>query len=244
MRPRLSVAGVAGGEVVVGFDLAHGEGPREGLLVRGWLALEALEAFESGGVVTLAFAVEAVGQAGGLSAAGGASTARVTALSHVAADADLTADDLAAVTPHQRAAAYGLVTSPRGLLLTELSDLTNAPGRWTLPGGGIDLGESPVEAFTREVWEETGQVVSEVRLLDVVSSHWIGRAPCGRVEDFHAVRIIFAAECPQPSDPVVHDLGGSTSDAAWVAWPDVASVDVVRSFAALVDAEAAQRPQP
>ncbi len=230
MSLRLSVAGVSGGEVVVAFDLTHGEAPHEGLLHRGWLVVEALDAVEAAGVVTLVFAVENAGAARG-----------VTASIRVASDADLTTEELSAAMPHQRAAAYGLVTSTRGLLLTELSALTNAAGRWTLPGGGIDPGESPVDAFAREVWEETGQVVGDVRLLDVVSSHWIGRAPSGRVEDFHAVRIVFGGVCLEPSDPVVHDLGGSTSDAAWVAWADVAAVPVVDPFAGLVSAEAAQR---
>lgn len=34
---------------------------------------------------------------------------------------------------------------------------------WVLPGGGIDLGESPEEAVIREVWEETGLRVNVCR---------------------------------------------------------------------------------
>ncbi len=116
----------------------------------------------------------------------------------------------------QRVAAYAVVTSVRGILLTEFSDRTNAPGRWGLPGGGLDPGEAPDEAVLREIWEETGQRVSGITLVRLQSSHWVGRAPRGILEDFHALRVIYTADCRKPVDPVVHDIGGTTSDARWV----------------------------
>lgn len=36
---------------------------------------------------------------------------------------------------------------------------------WTLPGGGIDPGETPEDAVRREVFEEVGLVVKEARYL-------------------------------------------------------------------------------
>lgn len=41
------------------------------------------------------------------------------------------------------------------------------PDRWSLPGGGIDLGERADEAAVREAREETGVAVAAVRLLGV-----------------------------------------------------------------------------
>lgn len=32
-------------------------------------------------------------------------------------------------------------------------------GRWVLPGGGMEPGETPADCVVREVWEETGLVV-------------------------------------------------------------------------------------
>lgn len=123
----------------------------------------------------------------------------------------------------QRVAAYGIVLSERGLLATQFSELTAVPGLWGLPGGGIKRDESPARALLREVMEESGQRVQIEQLLDVQTDHWIGRSPSRVVENFHAVRIIYAAVCTTPTDPVVNDIGGTTAAATWMSpetWED------------------------
>ena len=52
------------------------------------------------------------------------------------------------------------------ILLTRRTD----NGRWCLPGGGMDAGESLEECCVREVWEETGLTVRVVRLLGIYST--------------------------------------------------------------------------
>lgn len=52
-----------------------------------------------------------------------------------------------------RTGAYAILPSTEGLLLTHQS--SPAP-EIQLPGGGVDPGESPVQALIREVYEETG----------------------------------------------------------------------------------------
>jgi 8-oxo-dGTP pyrophosphatase MutT (NUDIX family) len=116
----------------------------------------------------------------------------------------------------QRFAAYAIVTSSRGLLATEYSARTAVSGRWGMPGGGIDDGEQPVDAVLREVAEETDQEVELGDLVVVQTSHWIGHSPRGTLEDFQAVRLIYRASCPRPTEPRVLDLGGTTESALWV----------------------------
>lgn len=52
------------------------------------------------------------------------------------------------------------------VLLTQRTD----NGRWCLPGGGMESGESAAEACEREVWEETSLTVRVTRLIGVYSN--------------------------------------------------------------------------
>jgi len=120
--------------------------------------------------------------------------------------------------PYQRLSTYavvtGLVDGTLCVLLTSFSDPRSR--LWGLPGGGMDEGEDPLQAVHREVWEETGQHIDVTSAHCVDTDHWVGRAPNGRFEDYHPVRMVYAARCPHPTEPVVHDVGGSTASARWV----------------------------
>ncbi len=213
----LWVVGRRDGVEMVRFRLAHGEDPEAGLLSRGFVpgpvddVLGQAEPHE----VCIVYPVEARDgiphgpprvlppQDPGL----------------VAAPGELT-------VTYQRVAAYAVVVSSRGVLLSQASAQTNAPGTWGLCGGGVDPGELPEEGLHREVWEETAQRIRVTGLTDVSTRHWVGRAPSGRLEDFHAVRIIYRATCPEPTDPVVLDDGGTTAASAWVPVGEVAAMDL------------------
>jgi ADP-ribose pyrophosphatase YjhB (NUDIX family) len=131
-------------------------------------------------------------------------------------DAGLVLGDQVRPAVRQRFAAYAVVTSRRGLLATEYSGRTAVTGRWGMPGGGLDDHEPPTSAVLREVAEETSQEIILGELIKVQTSHWVGRSPYGTIEDFHAVRLIYRASCPHPTDPVVQDQGGTTESARWV----------------------------
>jgi 8-oxo-dGTP diphosphatase len=179
------------GTEVVRLVLGHGDDPTALLAEHGWEVRRARDVTSHTvgmHVLTISFEVE--------SRPASASDRRVG----TRRDLDLVVSEGEVPEPHQRVAAYAFVTSSRGVLMTQFSDRTNAEGRWGLPGGGIDGGEAPELAVVRETWEETGQVIEVTDLAQIRTSHWIGRAPTGRLEDFHAVRVVYRAICPEPTD--------------------------------------------
>jgi 8-oxo-dGTP pyrophosphatase MutT (NUDIX family) len=64
-----------------------------------------------------------------------------------------------------------IIFTPEGLLLQRRSD----NGRWGLPGGGVEPGESVTEAVIREVREETALEVRTLRLVGVYSAPDLGQ---------------------------------------------------------------------
>jgi ADP-ribose pyrophosphatase YjhB (NUDIX family) len=72
------------------------------------------------------------------------------------------------------------------LLVKELAD----GGLWTLPGGWIEVGESPREAVEKEVREESGYVVRATRLLAVWDRDRHGHPP----HPAHIYKLMFLCE--------------------------------------------------
>jgi ADP-ribose pyrophosphatase YjhB (NUDIX family) len=67
------------------------------------------------------------------------------------------------------------------LLIQEQAD-----GKWALPGGWADLGNSPASVAEREVWEESGFRVRAEKVVAVLDAN--------RIEPFefyHAYKLIF-----------------------------------------------------
>lgn len=205
--PQVLVRGIdRGGSVCVERPLRHGDDPQTALREQGW---------EAGQLVSIASARTPQVQI--------VVTYRVTrvparprAARSVPHAPGLVVGDNELPVRYQRVAAYAVVTSSRGILVSQASRRTGVAGQWGLPGGGLDDHEEPDDAVLREVWEETGQHVQLTGPLDVVTQHWVGRAPSGRLEDFHAIRLVYGAECRTPTDPVVHDVGGTTAASAWM----------------------------
>jgi 8-oxo-dGTP pyrophosphatase MutT (NUDIX family) len=202
----MDVVGVVeDGRAVFARDLEQGADPYVLAHDLGYVVQRPLDAIRNGaGVIEVRFAVRPLD---------GESRPRQSSRGR---DPGLDLSGVTTIEVRQRVAAYALVTSELGLLATEFSHRTAVPGRWGVPGGGIDEHEQPRDAVLREVAEETQQVVMLGDLVEVQTSHWVGRSPRDTIEDYHAVRLIYAATCPHPTPPVVADVGGTTESARWV----------------------------
>lgn len=89
----------------------------------------------------------------------------------------------------------------RVLLVKEHSD-----GRWTLPGGWADVGESAAEAVVREVREEAGYPVRADKLLAVYDRSRHGHPP----HPWYIYKLFFL--CTVTGDPT-HDAHNTEIDA-------------------------------
>ncbi|HEX6440602.1 MAG TPA: NUDIX hydrolase [Stellaceae bacterium] len=72
------------------------------------------------------------------------------------------------------------------LMVREAND-----GRWSLPGGWVDVNQSPREAVIREVREETGFEVSVLKLAAVFDRSKHGHLPA---RPFHVYKLFFRCE--------------------------------------------------
>jgi 8-oxo-dGTP diphosphatase len=136
------------------------------------------------------------------------------------------------VTKRQRIAAYGVCQDDEDrLLLARAAPSLTLRGRWFLPGGGVDHGESPAEALRREMTEETGLTVELGPLLDVLSD--VRTLPDDT--DLHTVRIIYRVASWQGT--LRPETQGTTDAAQWFSRDELADLplafyvqDVVARF--------------
>ena len=113
-------------------------------------------------------------------------------------------------------AVYGLAVTGHKVLLARGSSGSLFPGRWWLPGGGIEFGESPTQCLIREFREETGLIVQSHALTTVVSD--VTDLP-KLGERIHSIRLLYTVRLHQGT---ASSDGDDTADA--VEWHDLAEV--------------------
>ncbi|ADD44486.1 NUDIX domain-containing protein [Stackebrandtia nassauensis] len=128
----------------------------------------------------------------------------------------------------QRVGVYAWVTDPLGrVLMTLIPEGFPMAGLWHLPGGGLDFGERPREALSREIVEETSQdaVLGGLRCVQSIH-HAESIGPSGRVEDFHGIHVIYDATVAEPKPLEIQDVGGSTSEVVWLEVDEIRRLPV------------------
>ena len=111
-----------------------------------------------------------------------------------------------------RVAAYALCRDDLDrVLLCRISESIAPGGIWTLPGGGLDFGESPPVAVVRELTEESGLVGEVVELIDVFDRVVEQR---GGVR-LHSIQIVYRARIL--GGELRDEVSGSTDRCAWFA---------------------------
>ena len=126
----------------------------------------------------------------------------------------------------QRVAAYNVCTDDRHrLLMCRLSDITERPGWWTLPGGGINFGEHPEAGALRELEEETGLSGRITALLAVDSLQRTALGPDATEAEYHSVRIVYRTEIT--GGELRHETQESTDRAEWCTREDLLELPLV-----------------
>ncbi len=106
----------------------------------------------------------------------------------------------------------------RILLVRELTD-----GRWALPGGWADVGESLAEAVVREVREESGYTTRAVKLLAVAN---LGRYQDGRPLRPNIYKLF--VRCELVSEEPGELIGAETGEAGFFAEDELPELSAPR----------------
>jgi 8-oxo-dGTP diphosphatase len=134
------------------------------------------------------------------------------------------------VRKRQRIAVYGVCRDGDGkILLARASPAITLQGRWFLPGGGVDHGESPPDTLRREMREESGLTVTVGPLLDVLSD--VRTIPDGT--NLHTVRIIYRVA--SWSGTLRPEVNGTTDAVGWFTPEEVRGMPLAQYVQIVVD---------
>ena len=118
----------------------------------------------------------------------------------------------------------GIVFNKHKQILLIQRNQPPAMGRWSIPGGKLEAGESLVEACRREINEETGLDTEIKNIVAVVER---------RVEGFHYVIIDFLALLADQENcqPVAKS---DVSEARWVTFEELDAYNLVEGLAEII----------
>ncbi|HRW18060.1 MAG TPA: NUDIX domain-containing protein [Dermatophilaceae bacterium] len=124
-----------------------------------------------------------------------------------------------------RLAAYAVIVDDDDRVLLALWNEGDEP-LWTMPGGGVELHETPEQAAVRELREETGYLVELTGLLGVDT--YVLPPERRRIQTsrpLKAVRIVYAARIV--GGQLTDEQNGTTDEARWVPVTEVPALPQV-----------------
>lgn len=89
-------------------------------------------------------------------------------------------------------------------------------GKWDLPGGSLEFGESPLDGLTRELMEETGLLVQKKELLDVLSHTVAYKSTSGEKTEMYHLGIIYKVELEDLKNLKTLPDGEDSNGAGWL----------------------------
>jgi 8-oxo-dGTP diphosphatase len=125
--------------------------------------------------------------------------------------------------PDQPIIGVGAVIIRNGKILLEKRKGEPGRGKWTIPGGLVELGESAEQTVMREVKEETNLRVEKPKLIDVVNN--IIPDEDGRIK-YHFVIVDYFVKLKGGKLKAADDA----AELRWVKFSEVENYDLTRSF--------------
>ncbi len=130
--------------------------------------------------------------------------------------------------PHQPVVGVGAVILDCGRLVLVKRGAEPSLGKWSFPGGAVELGETVRDALIRETKEECGLDIELVKDIPMDAYDILTMDTNGRLQ-YHYVLLQFLVRPKQRKLEPTSDV----TDARWVPFEEVESYDLaesVRSF--------------
>ena len=124
--------------------------------------------------------------------------------------------------PKQPLVGVGAVVIRDGKILLIKRAFPPGRGKWSFPGGLVEVGEKLSEACERETEEETGIEVEVLELINVFDM--IERDDAGKIV-YHYVLVEFLAKPTGGTEKPSHEV----SDMKWVTNDETKSMDMTRT---------------
>ena len=125
--------------------------------------------------------------------------------------------------PNKPLIGVGAVIVCNGRILLEKRKGEPGKGKWSIPGGLVELGERAEQTVIREVREETNLEVESPELIDVVDSITFDEG--GRIK-YHFVIIDYFVKLKGGTVKAADDA----AELKWVPFNEVEKYDLTRTF--------------